>query len=764
MKKILKRYGENTKVAWTKIKRGSGTGKIGRQLATLGFVLYPFRFRSIPLLSLFHTSLVVASYLFCSCFIPLSSSWVAWGGDLEEVIPHDDLVIAKSVKLKPGVYELVDGGAPGVLQIKGDGITVEATGVTLRGTPVGTLPDQRKGIGMLIQGSKGVTITGGRFQGFFMGVKAIQCEDLTLEGCDVSDNYTLRLKLAGDPWLDIRNGEAWRRYGAGIWLEGCRHARVKGCKGRRQQNGLLLMDSTQCEAFANDFSFNSGWGIGLYGSSENHIARNTLDFVLAGGDAAGISIVNGSHRNKIEHNSFTHCGVGLFLTNRRDVGKVEEGSCFENLIAFNDGSYAGSNGFEVTFSRGTTLIGNYSYGSNYGLWGGYSSSLTVSDNMFSFNRTDGIAIEHGQGSVIDGNTIIRNGQAGIRLWMDPERVRRQRHPASQDYVIRGNQLGGNGAGAVVDSHTVGLKKEANDEHPRADEKPLPLPPSVPRLGGFAEEGWALMKMGPWGPLDFVERWIYAVTPWTDWNALRLPLTQASGVVHLDGLEIQPGNPMTLNVVGPPGTLVEIPSVEGVMVSPASGRLPFTVTLSAQPEAKGLMMPFSLSLTVSGEVVSPAEGAAQPFLSGMVGGVSWKVSYYPWPTKLKEAGRAAMGDTKAWRILFDEGEAAAVVGVPALHFRWGLSAPHPKAPADFFATRAETTVEVAQDGRYELRTISDDGVRVFLDGKDVLADWTWHGSKEHRVTLALTKGRHDLVVEHCDIDGPAELQVRFSASR
>ncbi len=66
MKKILKRYEEKAKEVWSNYKRGSGAG---------GFALYPFRFRSIPLLSLFHTSLVVVSYLFSSCFIPLSSLW-----------------------------------------------------------------------------------------------------------------------------------------------------------------------------------------------------------------------------------------------------------------------------------------------------------------------------------------------------------------------------------------------------------------------------------------------------------------------------------------------------------------------------------------------------------------------------------------------------------------------------------------------------------------------------------------------------------------
>ncbi len=93
---------------------------------------------------------------------------------------------------------------------------------------------------------------------------------------------------------------------------------------------------------------------------------------------------------------------------------------------------------------------------------------------------------------------------------------------------------------------------------------------------------------------------------------------------------------------------------------------------------------------------------------------------------------------------------------ALDFAWRHDAPSKDVPADRFATRAETTMKLAR-GRYELRTVSDDGVRVLVDGKTVLENWTWHGPTKNKATVELEAGEHSIVVEHFEIDGWAVLQ-------
>ncbi len=81
-------------------------------------------------------------------------------------------------------------------------------------------------------------------------------------------------------------------------------------------------------------------------------------------------------------------------------------------------------------------------------------------------------------------------------------------------------------------------------------------------------------------------------------------------------------------------------------------------------------------------------------------------------------------------------------------------------ADRFATIAETK-GVFDGGRYVLHVTSDDGVRVLVDGKIVLEDWTWHGPKDEDVTVDLAAGDHTLRVEHFELDGYATLRLSVS---
>jgi len=48
----------------------------------------------------------------------------------------------------------------------------------------------------------------------------------------------------------------------------------------------------------------------------------------------------------------------------------------------------------------------------------------------------------------------------------------------------------------------------------------------------------------------------------------------------------------------------------------------------------------------------------------------------------------------------------------------------------------------------------------VDDKTVLEDWTWHGPTSHSTKVALTQGKHNLRVEHFEIDGYAQLSLRL----
>jgi hypothetical protein len=86
--------------------------------------------------------------------------------------------------------------------------------------------------------------------------------------------------------------------------------------------------------------------------------------------------------------------------------------------------------------------------------------------------------------------------------------------------------------------------------------------------------------------------------------------------------------------------------------------------------------------------------------------------------------------------------------------------NPRSFGDGFTERigvvAEGMVEITP-GRYELAVTSDDGVRVWVDGRLALEDWSIHGPKRDRIPLP--GGRHRLRIEYFQNTGAAALMVK-----
>ena len=395
----------------------------------------------------------------------------------EEIpIDRDNIDIGTSASIKPGTYEVADADSNGVLHISASDVTLDFQGATLWGSKKDAAPDTRKGIGLHIEGAKNVTVRNANFHGFAIALKAGKCENLVLEKCNFSSSLAQRLKSRekeehiGEDFLNLRDVGAWREYGAGLWLEGCTNCTIRNCTALDAQNGLLLVDSSRCLVSLNDFSFNSGWGIGLSGACDNVLIYNLLDFCLratwwpnyrGGGDSAAFAIVNDSDRNWIVANSMTHGGDGFFLSNHADAGDPRDGDCNDNVIAYNDGSIAAANAFESTFSLRNVFVGNLGTHNNYSFWGGFSSHNALVGNTFTDNEVDGIAIEHGEGNVIEGNSIARCGQSGVHLWsIQDDSAQRKQNP-SRDALIANNRIACNGRAGIALQGTDGVRLEGN---------------------------------------------------------------------------------------------------------------------------------------------------------------------------------------------------------------------------------------------------------------------------------------------------------------
>ncbi len=61
----------------------------------------------------------------------------------------------------------------------------------------------------------------------------------------------------------------------------------------------------------------------------------------------------------------------------------------------------------------------------------------------------------------------------------------------------------------------------------------------------------------------------------------------------------------------------------------------------------------------------------------------------------------------------------------VNFSWGNGSPDATVPADNFSVRWSGSLLVPTTGMYTFQTLSDDGVRMSINGQQVINNWTWH---------------------------------------
>ena len=102
--------------------------------------------------------------------------------------------------------------------------------------------------------------------------------------------------------------------------------------------------------------------------------------------------------------------------------------------------------------------------------------------------------------------------------------------------------------------------------------------------------------------------------------------------------------------------------------------------------------------------------------------------------------------------------------PQINFNWG-GAPDPAIPEDNFSVRWSGEVEAAFTETYTFYTNSDDGVRLWINGMQVVNNWTDHGNTENSGNVNLVAGQiYSVRMEHYDSSGAAVAQLRWSSPR
>ncbi len=734
-----------------------------------------------------------------------------------EITLKAGLDIRQSCRVKPQTYRLKAGADPagtgpyqGLVTISGDNLTVDFQHAELLSTTDPHRPDLFGGLAVLVTG-RHVTIKNARIRGFKVALLADHADDLTLDSCDFSYNYrsglrSIREREDYSDWLSYHQNDKgeWLRYGAAMYLHQCARPMVRQCRVTGCQNALLLNACNDGLVYNNTFQFNSGLGIGLYRSSRNRLMHNRLDwnvrgyshgFYQRGQDSAGILLYEQSSNNLIAFNSATHSGDGLFLWAGQTTMDSGEGGCNDNYIFGNDFSCAPTNGIEVTFSR-NRIQANRITECTYGIWGGYSYETLIWGNFITDCRT-GIAIEHGQ-----QDTILQNyfdgDSTGIQLWARGEQpadwgYALKRDTRCRDFSIDRNvmlnvrkplkisgadNINVNGENLFLGFENLlgsttpntGLKFARNDlygpaalleaswanpelasqrslnfNHPdkRPDDPYEPLmtpvralkePDSLPdgMLAALPDNwprGRSQIIVDEWGPYDF-----------------QRPVAQ---------LESVKGNRYRIRLLGPQGKWSILRSDGASSLSSVTPGFPALIEVERDPKAEGLHFVFEYIgdqpiTTVFGEII-PAGKPYQFTFQRFDTPLSWSLRFFNYtnendPLKQPGAFEALLKQTPAAEKTVDE-----------LAFAW-WDRPAEGVDAEHFATVAETTLELPK-GRYKIELGSDDGARLYLDGKRLIDHWDVHEPATDEVTVALN-GRHRLRIEHFEAGGFSTLDFRI----
>jgi nitrous oxidase accessory protein NosD len=716
------------------------------------------------------------------------------GGAQQLVSLKPGMIIDRSVAVRPGVYRLAaseDLKTP-ALVVRGSHVTIDFNGAVLAGSPDEADPDTMAGVGILIDAGSHVTLKNAVVRGYKVAVLARNSPDLHITRGDFSHNWKQRLysgieKESLLDWMSFHQNEKdeWLRYGAAIYLRACDRAEIDSNTAVQGQNGLMVTASTGLKIWNNTFQYLSAIGVGLYRVTHSTLMHNRIDwcvrgyshgFYNRGQDSAGLLMYEQTSNNTIAYNSITHGGDGLFLWAGQSTMDTGQGGSNDNFFFKNDFSHAPTNGIEATFSR-NRFHENRVEECWHGVWGGYSYKSEWVGNRFARN-TEAVAIEHGQDNVIAGNTFDGN-ETAVRLWQNATQdpswgYAKNRETRSHGYRIAGNEFRNSKTALQIrdttDVTAIGNRFESvattfaltgltphfiidppNVMSLAGDDRPQvrPLAGGIdPMIKEGERRGRETIVVDDWGPYD--------------WKSPKVWPVLSAGAAGLTG------PPYKLRVLGPAGDW-KASGVRGAQVEPRSGKVgdEIAITPESRPASEAGLMPrpayrlvdFDVAFEYRGvEVVSPRgtkTAAGQPYTfhySTFFLPIDWRVTFFEYtdatdPVKQPDGFAKLLSGAPLREITRDR-----LDYMSGGRFEDGL-------PRDTFAFVAEGTANLPP-GDYTATVISDDGVRVWVDGALALDEWTAHESKVSRIPLE--GGRRLIKVQYYEAGGFAEL--RFDIQR
>jgi len=101
--------------------------------------------------------------------------------------------------------------------------------------------------------------------------------------------------------------------------------------------------------------------------------------------------------------------------------------------------------------------------------------------------------------------------------------------------------------------------------------------------------------------------------------------------------------------------------------------------------------------------------------------------------------------------------------PGVNFNWGNGSPDASIGVDTFSVRWTGQVQPAYSETYTFYTMSDDGVRLWVNGVQLVNNWTGHAPTENSGTISLVGGnRYSIQMDYYEDGGGAQAALSWSS--
>ncbi|MGA1821957.1 MAG: PA14 domain-containing protein [Thermoplasmatota archaeon] len=99
----------------------------------------------------------------------------------------------------------------------------------------------------------------------------------------------------------------------------------------------------------------------------------------------------------------------------------------------------------------------------------------------------------------------------------------------------------------------------------------------------------------------------------------------------------------------------------------------------------------------------------------------------------------------------------------IDFGWGYDSPDGSIDSDTFSARWDGFIRIEYDGFYTFKTENDDGIRLWIDGRNLIDEW-YDGIQQHEVDIRLKRGYHPIRIEFYDNTQGAKVHLRWRSDR